>query len=193
MFPDIKPPMTHVERILVSFSKIKKPTIADFMAYRTKLQLGDYLDRYRAKAQEMSDADLKNEKHNSRRLATHMRRAGDPRPSKRAACHHMISGGHNDAFLMRLVMVSMEMRIDDPHNGCWLPTDWDDRPHMPNYLRNAVPHRRIHSDNYYRWLAGRINMATVKTPEQLIHALRFARRLLQSGAVPPNVMPRTGR
>lgn len=117
------------------------------MVYRSRLAFGDYLDRYRAKAHQMSDAELQNEKHNSRRLANHMRRAGEPRPSKCCACHHVISGGQKDAFLMRLVMVSMSMRIDDPHNGCWLPNDWEDRPHMPNYLRNAVPHRRIHTDN----------------------------------------------
>jgi len=193
MFPDIRPAFTHVERILVDFTKIKKPTVADFMAYRSRLVLGDYLDRYRAKASEMSDDELKGEKHNSRRLGSHMRRAGDPCPSKRCDCHHMISGGHKDALLMRLVLVAMSMRIDDPHNGCWLPRDWEDRAYMPNHLRKAVPHRRIHTENYYAWLAGRINIATIKTPEQLIHALRFARRCLESGAVPPNVMPRTGR
>ena len=193
MFPDIKPPFSHVERLLVDFSKIKKPSVADFMAYRSRLMIGDYLDRYRAKAHEMSDAELRNEQHSSRRLGNHMRRAGDPRPSAHCACHHMISGGHEDALMMRLVLVSMAMRIDDPHNGCWLPHDWPDRAFMPNHLRNAVPHRRIHTANYYQWLAGRINTAVIKTPEQLIQALRFARTCLQSGAVPPNVMPRTGK
>lgn len=47
-------------------------------------------------------------------------------------------------------LIAMSMRIDDPHNGCWLPNDWEGRPHMPNYLRKAVPHWRIHTDNYYR-------------------------------------------
>lgn len=62
MFPDIRPAFTHVERILVDFTKIKKPTVADFMAYRSRLVLGDYLDRYRAKANEMSDDEFKGEK-----------------------------------------------------------------------------------------------------------------------------------
>ncbi|HSX49545.1 MAG TPA: AHH domain-containing protein [Cellvibrio sp.] len=193
MFPDIKPAFTHVERVLVDFTKIEKPTVADFMAYRTRLAVGDYLDRYRAKAKNMSDAELQSEVHNSSRLATHMRRAGEPCPSSRCDCHHMVSGGHKDALFMRLVMTAMEMRIDDPHNGCWLPRDWADRAHMPNHLRKAVPHRRIHSDNYYRWLSGRINLAAVKSPERLIFELRFARRCLEAGSVPPNVMPQTGK
>ncbi|WP_299945879.1 AHH domain-containing protein [uncultured Microbulbifer sp.] len=193
MFPDIKPPLTHVERLLVDFSKLEKPTVADFMVFRTRLSVGDYLDRYRARANKMTDEELQNEGHSSRRLKAFMRRSGDPAPSPRCDCHHMISGGHRDALLMRLVMAAMAMRVDDPHNGCWLPRDWEDRSYMPNYLRSGVPHRRIHTDNYYRWLSGRINMAAVKTPEQLIQALRFARHCLQSGAVPPNVMPQTGR
>lgn len=192
MFPDIKPQLSHVERILTDFSNIKKPTTADFMAYRSRLLMGGYLDRYRSKANEMSDNDLINEKHSSKRLSGYMRRSGDSKPSNHCVCHHMISGGHTDAALMRLVMVSMAMRIDDPHNGCWLPNDWEDRAYMPNHLRKAVPHKRIHTKNYYRWLAGRINMVTIQVPDQLIHELRFARRCLQSGAVPPNVMPTTG-
>ncbi len=58
MFPHIRPPRTHVERILVQFSKIKKPTIADFMAFRTRAQVGDYLDKYRAKAASMTNGQL---------------------------------------------------------------------------------------------------------------------------------------
>lgn len=65
--------------------------------------------------------------------------------------------------------------------------------HFTDLLEKAVPHRPIHTDNYYRWLSGRINLVTIKTPEQLIFELRFARRCLESGAVPPNVMPQTGK
>jgi hypothetical protein len=64
---------------------------------------------------------------------------------------------------------------------------------MPNYLRNGVPHRRIHHKKYYDWLTARINMITIKTPEQLLNALKMVRSALQGGAVPPEVMPQTGR
>ncbi len=71
--------------------------------------------------------------------------------------------------------------------------DWDDRGHMPNYLRNGVPHKRIHHKQYYLWLTSRIRPTFIKTTVQLINALRFIRSSLQSGNVSPNVMPKTGR
>lgn len=90
-------------------------------------------------------------------------------------------------------MAWLKVRIDDPHNGCWLPRDWADRPYMPRHLQNAVPHRRIHHDRYYDWIGGRINFMAIKTPDQLIFALTNIRRALQAGAVPPEVMPQSGR
>lgn len=106
MFPDIRPIQTHVERTLVEFPKIEKPSIADYMAYRTRLQIGDVLDHYRAHAKQMSDDELIEERHSSRRLKNHMRRSGDPCPSPRCDCHHMVSGGQKAALMMRLVLAA---------------------------------------------------------------------------------------
>lgn len=193
MFPDIKPLRTHVERLLLDFVKIKKPTIADFMAFRTRAQVGDYLDKYRAQASNMTQNQLQAETHSSSRMAGYMRRVGDPRPSSRCDAHAIISGNHSDALMLRLLLAWAGIRIDDPFNGCWLPRDWDDRKYMPNYLRKGVPHRRIHHEEYYFWLNNKINPQNIKTPEALINTLRLIRVALQSGSVPPNVMPQTGR
>ncbi|WP_158658136.1 AHH domain-containing protein [Agarilytica rhodophyticola] len=95
--------------------------------------------------------------------------------------------------MLRLLLAWAGIRIDDPFNGCWLPKDWDDRKYMPNYLRHAVPHCRIHHTEYYFWLNNKINPQNIKTPEALINTLRLIRIALQSGSVPPNVMPQTGR
>lgn len=193
MFPHISPPRTHVERLLVEFAKIKKPTIADFMAFRTRAQVGDYLDKYRAKAADMTQAQLQAETHSSSRMGGYMRRSGDPRPSPRCDAHAIISGNHSDALMLRLLLAWAGIRIDDPFNGCWLPRDWEDRKFMPNHLRKAVPHRRIHHQQYYLWLNARIQPGLIKSAEQLVNTLRMIRVALQSGAVPPNVMPQTGR
>ncbi len=193
MFPDIKFPQTKVDWLIADFAKKDKPSIADFMRLRTIGGLYDRLDHYRAKANHMTDEQLQAEKHKPARLARNMTRAGDPRPSSRCDCHAIISGGHPDAILMRGVMAWLLMRIDDPFNGCWLPRDWDDRKFMPNYLRNGVPHRRIHHGEYYRWLRGRIVPEIIKSPEQLVNALRLIRVMLQNGCVPPQVMPQTGK
>lgn len=65
MFPDIKPLFTHVERLLADFAKKDKPTIADFAAVQTLGVLYDKLDQYRIAAHQMSNAELKAEKHKS--------------------------------------------------------------------------------------------------------------------------------
>ncbi|WP_158658097.1 AHH domain-containing protein [Agarilytica rhodophyticola] len=193
MFPDIKFPQAKVDWLIADFVKKDKPSIADFMRLKTIGGLYDRLDRYRAEAINMSRKDLIGEHHRSSRLARNMTAAGDPRPSSRCDCHALISGAHEGSVILRAIMAWLLMRIDDPFNGCWLPKDWDDRKYMPNYLRHAVPHCRIHHTEYYNWLNRRINYLTIKTPEQLINALRIVRVLLQSGNVPPNVMPKTGR
>lgn len=163
------------------------------MRLRTIVGLFDRLDAYRAQASGMDREGLLAERHKSDRLSRYMTRAGEPRPSPRCHCHAMISGGHPEAVLMRGIMAWVAMRIDDPHNGCWLPNDWEDRKFMPNHLRNAVPHRRIHTNPYYEWLSSRIRPQLIRTPEQLVNALRMVRVMLQSGNVPLNVMPKTGR
>ncbi|WP_444998434.1 AHH domain-containing protein [Aliikangiella sp. IMCC44359] len=192
MYPYIKPEHTHVEKLLTEFAKIEKPTTADFATLKTRGKVCDYLDRYRLKAMKMSEEQIKAEQHSSKRLAGYMRRAGDPRPSDRCDCHAIISGGRAEAMELRGVLAWLQMRVDDPHNGCWLPRDWEDRKFMPNYLKNGVPHKRIHHHEYYQWLNARINWISVTTPNQLINKLRIVRNALQSGRVPSSVMPKTG-
>lgn len=193
MFPDIKPPFSHVERLLADFAKKDKPTIADFAAVGNLGVMYDKLDQYRIQAMQMSTRQLESERHKSYRLADHMRRSGDPRPSSRTDCHAIVSGGMQRAIQIRALMAWLKVRIDDPVNGCWLPRDWADRPHMPNHLRSAVPHKRIHHMRYYAWLNRLIDPTMIKTTGQLINRLRMTRSFLQSGAVPPGVMPQTGR
>ncbi|WKT59315.1 AHH domain-containing protein [Microbulbifer thermotolerans] len=193
MFPSPHPLAPRVERLLADFARKDKPTVADFAALRCFGKLYDALDRYRAKAQEMSVPELRGEKHRSRRLGLNLARCGDPRPSPRCDAHAIVSGQHSASIQARGVLAWLKLRIDDPHNGCWLPRDWEDRWHMPPYLRNGVPHRRIHHEGYYGWLNQMIHPLLIKTPEQLIQALRMIRTMLQEGNVPPSVMPQTGR
>ncbi|MCD9460190.1 AHH domain-containing protein [Marinibactrum halimedae] len=192
MFPDIKFPQRKVDMLITGFAKKDKPSIADFAILRSLGKLYDRLDNYRIEANTMNVDQLESEQHKSRRLGRFMTQAGDIRPSSHCDAHAIVSGSHPDALVIRGVLAWLKMRIDDPHNGCWLPRDWEDRKYMPNHLRNAVPHRRIHTGAYYEWLAGKINIMRIRTPEQLIDTLRLVRTWLQSGAVPPEVMPTTG-
>ena len=189
----ITPHQTKVDRLIAEFSLKDKPTTADFLALEKMGVMYDRLDRYRMAALHMTEEQLESEKHSPKRLASNMKRAGDPRPAKQCDAHAMVSGSHPSSLLARGVLAWLGMRIDDPHNGCWLPRDWPDRKHMPNHLRNAVPHKRIHTKAYYAWLSGYVRPGRIKNPEQLVNALRLVRTMLQSGNVPANVMPSTGR
>ncbi|RYY75445.1 MAG: hypothetical protein EOO52_08580 [Gammaproteobacteria bacterium] len=187
------PFFSHVDRVLADFAKKDKPTSADFAAIQALGVFYDKLDKYRIAANNMADSALKSEGHNSTRLARHMALAGDCRPSEKCDCHAIISGGHQKAIAARAIMAWLKFRIDDPHNGAWLPRDWEDRRHMPAHLQNAVPHKRIHHDQYFNWLGNRINWITITSADQLVFTLHFIRRSLQQGSVPPAVMPQTGR
>lgn len=57
---------------------------------------------------------------------------------------------------MILADEDMQMRIDDPDNGAWMPkTKADARPTM---YPNAIGHNRIHRQLYYDWIYRKISM-----------------------------------
>lgn len=140
MFPDIKISQNKVDWLVAEFAKKGKPGIADFMRLRTIGGLFDRLDRYRVEGEAMSRDQLLAESHKSDRLGRYMTRAGDPRPSRRSDAHAIVSGGHGEAVLLRGIMAWLKMRIDDPHNGCWLPRDWEDQEvHAQPFAQSGAP------------------------------------------------------
>jgi len=178
--------MTRVDRAIVKFSNIEIPVIGDILSVKCVAQVEEGLELYRVGAVEMSQTDLKAEEHNSERLAQHMTSAGDPRAASAEICHchAIVSGAHKRAAQQRAIMAWCMMRIDDPRNGCWLPRNTAAKNGMPDWLRNAVPHSRIHRRSYYFWLGQTININTIKNTEDLVNALRMIRTRLQSGALP---------
>ncbi|WP_086930379.1 AHH domain-containing protein [Agarilytica rhodophyticola] len=133
-----------------------------------------------------SDA-LLNERHYSSRMALQLKRAGFPRPSSHCDAHAIISGSHKLAAQMRAILAWLKMRIDDHHNGCWLPRNITDRVHMPAFLRDAVPHQNVHTKAYYQWLEHHINPIKITSLDALVKAFRKIRFSLQSGIVPKNI------
>lgn len=133
---------------------------------------------------------LEKESHSSERMAQMMEASGDPRPAaaEYCHCHAIVSGAHNEAAVVRAVLAWALMRIDDPRNGCWLPRNTAARVHMPAWLRNAVPHSRIHRKTYYRWLGDLINPLMIKTSDDLVNTLKMVRMRLQSGSLPKHII-----
>ncbi|MES2674588.1 MAG: AHH domain-containing protein [Pseudomonadota bacterium] len=180
------------ERIVDNFAILENPTQADLNRVKTEAQVQFGIERYRAGAADIDEIELEAEKHNSARLARHLEEACDPRPNKYCHAHAIVAGKHPEAVKLRAVLAWRKMRIDDSHNGCWLPENTAAKAHMPARLSNAVPHSRIHRFNYYFWLNSRITLVSASTFEELAGILSRVQNALQSSAFPDYVMKPKG-
>ncbi|MGL6159748.1 AHH domain-containing protein [Microbulbifer sp.] len=185
---------TRIDRVIEAFAAKDHPTLADLNAVRVQVDIQCQIDAYRFDALSMSAQELETEKHCSTRLAENMEGANDPRPApaEYCHCHAMVSGGHPESAMVRAVLAWCLMRIDDPRNGCWLPRNTKARVHMPDWLKNAVPHSRIHRKSYYRWLGDLINPMPIKSADDLVRTLKMVRMRLQSGSIPRHIIVEMG-
>lgn len=179
-----------VDIAIEHFIDIESPSLTDIDRVRVQADIQEKLDVYRFKALGMSEIERETEKHSSERMARLMTQSGDPRPAsaEHCHCHAIVSGAHNESAVIRAVLAWAMMRIDDPRNGCWLPKNSKSKPHMPSWLRNAVPHSRIHRNSYYRWLSDLINPMQIRNSDDLIRTLRMVRMRLQSGSLPKHIL-----
>lgn len=183
---------TRVDHAIDAFASLETPSASDLNHVMMHGDIQCKIDEYRYGAMKMDDDSLRCEKHSRRKLARHMGYSDDPRPHSRCDCHAIISGNIKNATGLRAIMAWCMMRIDDPRNGCWLPRTKEDRPHMPSWLRNAVPHQRVHRESYYRWLSTIIKPSSIKGMDDLITALKMVRMRLQSGSLPPEILREMG-
>lgn len=52
----------------------------------------------------------------------------------------------------------IQIRIDDPDNGCWMPKTKADA--RPTIYPNAIGHNRIHRKLYFLWIQNSIALMT---------------------------------
>lgn len=118
----------------------------------TKAKLRAKLATYRAQAKGMGFFALSTEQHSSKRLGEFMRAINLPRPGARWEAHHIVSGNHPEAEAARAILadILIQIRIDDPDNGCWMPKTKADA--RPTRYPNAIGHNRIHREKYYNWI-----------------------------------------
>ncbi|MGB0503439.1 MAG: AHH domain-containing protein [Thalassolituus sp.] len=153
-------------------------------------QVEEGVARYREEAAGMSLLEVKGEGHSSGNLASNMARMGDPRPHELCDAHAVVSGAHPKAAPLRLILAKHRRRIDDPINGCWLPHNTAAKSHMPERLKNAVPHSRIHRHHYYGWLRSVLRSNRIKSQADLDKLLVGVSFRLQTGSLPQEVMLR---
>ncbi len=180
----------HEDRAIDKFAQTDSPTIADLNKVIITAQMQAGIDRFQARAAKMTYEQLVEERHRSARLAKMLERTGDKRPSPRCDAHAIISGGHSLAAPARAVLAWCHRRIDDPVNGCWLPRGVEDKPYMPDYLREALPHNRLHHSGYYDWLNREITPVRIKSDADLVRRLHLIKTRLQASKVPPEVLPK---
>lgn len=91
---------------------------------------------------------------NSTTLGLHLRAAGEFRHNRHFQAHHIICSKHPGHAASRLILFlnKMEIGINDPDNGCWLPTKHKYAIGTPT--PKAVGHRYVHTDDYARWVHG---------------------------------------
>jgi hypothetical protein len=181
---------TSVDLAIDDFAKLEKPTAADLNRVKTLASVQCGIDKFRIDALTKSNKRLQKEAHDSGRMAEMMEASGDRRPAlaEYCHCHAIVSGSHAEAAVVRAVLAWCKMRIDDPRNGCWLPSNTAARARMPSWLKNAIPHSRIHRKTYYNWLQDVINFSTIKELDDLIGTLKMLRMRLQSGTVRKDIL-----
>lgn len=143
---------------------------------------------YRMAAEKMKLMEVRKEEHNSKKLAEKMEIMGDPRPHELCDAHAIISGAHVKAAALRLILAKYKRRIDDPLNGCWLPKNTKAKAYMPERLKNAMPHSRVHRYQYYLWLNSIFRPSNIKGQKNLDQLLVEVSFKLQTGSFPPEVM-----
>ncbi|GLS25533.1 AHH domain-containing protein [Marinibactrum halimedae] len=180
--------MTRIDRAIEAFVQIENPKASDLNLIKVQSDIENGLEQYRIGALSMTERERLDEKHCSSKLAAFMTAEGDTRPHPECHCHAIVSGAHSEAAVLRAVLAWLAVRIDDPRNGCWLPRNTAARSKMPEWLKNAIPHSRIHRKTYYRWLEDNINFTMTPTLNDLVLKLKIIRTCLQQGNVRPDIL-----
>lgn len=151
----------------------------------SKAKMNGFMAQFRNNAFSMTFTQLAIEKHSSKRLGDFLRADGHPRPAAKWEAHHIISGNHPDAMQSRAILadIAIQIRIDDPDNGCWMPKT---KAHArPTIYPNAIGHNRIHRELYYHWIQNSIGLMT--TPGQVRAFLNTVRTQLLHGNIKPEM------
>ena len=85
---------------------------------------------------------------NARKLARNLAKAGEPRPGKGCAAHHIIASDdkNDDAEGAREILDHCNIQINSAMNGVWLPQSRADTECGGQY------HRSLHTDKYYGYI-----------------------------------------
>ncbi len=149
------------------------------------------LDQYREQHSRMKLAERVKEAQNagnSEKLGLHLRAAGAFRLNKHWHAHHIVCSRHPSHAAARFKLFAY-LRINDPYNGCWLPTKH--KYATGTIMPNAVGHSYLHTDKYADWVRRDIVSASGKS--DLISKLQGIRLKLQDARNLPDILTDKGQ
>jgi len=126
--------------------------------------------------------------NNSENLGNHLRAIGQFKFGENWHAHHIVCTRHGSHAAARFKLFAY-FGINDPHNGCWLPT-------LHKYAKNtpsphAVGHNFIHTNKYADWVGREIRPAIDK--DDLIRRLNSVRLKLVDARTLPDILTDKGK
>lgn len=149
------------------------------------------LDEYREKNSRLNAGQKAKEvgaSGNSEKLGNHLRAIGQYRPNSHWQAHHIVCSRHGSHAAARFKLFAY-MGINDPHNGCWLPSKRKYATGTP--LSDAVGHAYLHTNKYADWVRREVRPASGKL--DLINRLRSIRLKLHNARNLPDILTDKGK
>lgn len=176
---------------LSSLAKAKEHLDAEYLKLFAMAQVQERLETYREEFKHLSRRERQREyekeaHHPTEVLEENLRAAGRAQPSPRYTAHHIVEGAGKlaETKLARALLFRHDVRINDSDNGVWMPMTEADRGHWA--MPKAVPHSRIHTHNYERWVWGGIN--GLRSELTIRAKLTYYRTMLKHGLQPEKVL-----
>lgn len=149
------------------------------------------LDDYREKNSRLNAGQKAKEigaSGNSEKLGNHLRAIGQYRPNSHWQAHHIVCSRHASHAVARFKLFAY-MGINDPHNGCWLPSKRKHATRTP--IPDAVGHAYLHTNKYADWVRREVRPASSK--QDLVNRLRGIRLKLHNARNLPDILTDKGK
>ncbi len=182
---------TERDQRLLELSKAKAHLDTEYLKLYTMAQVDGKLQAYRDEFKHLQRRERQREyeregHHPTEVLESNLRASGRAQPSPRYTAHHIVEGQGKlaETKLARAQLFRYDVRINDSDNGVWMPMTEADRGHWA--MPKAVPHSRIHTHNYERWVS--LGLRGLRSELTIRAKLTFFRTMLKHGLQPEKVL-----
>ena len=161
--------VTRAKNVITPTTDEEKKAHKNLLAFITKekaritnmAKLETQLDNYRDKINKKTDLTEKlSESGNSDKLGNFLSVNGEHRANEHFHAHHIICAKHASHAGNRYILLALDMKygINDPENGCWLPTRH--KYAVGTHTPRAAGHYFVHTDKYANWVGNQLGNPT---------------------------------